>query len=183
MRWKITDFDSTVLATNAVFATIMPQHALFSTSSDYQRSSTSRGVRAETWIYSDVRREVGAWIGFTAFSRARDRTIPLLGQWNRSLATVTINGVPVAPPEWPMPGTKLDREVPFTNEEYCMRPPTRIVLEGGWNHVELSIPRPPKTTLDNRWTATFIPVAGTSDYPEEVKGLIYRSSPPPVEGK
>ena len=182
LRWRITDFDGTVLATNAAQATIMPQHALFSTPGDYQPSKASRGVRAETWIHSDARREVGAWIGFTAFSRARDRAIPPAGAWNRYGATVTVNGVAVAPPEWPSPGTKLNREVPFTNEEYCMRPPMRIVLEQGWNHVELSIPRPPKTTLDNRWTATFIPVAGTSDFPEEVKGLTYRSSPP-AEGK
>ena len=125
---------------------------------------------------------MGAWIGFTAFSRARDRAIPPAGAWNRFMATVTINGEAVEPPEWPSSGEKLDREVPFTNEEYCMRPPTRIVLEKGWNHVELSIPRPPKTTLDSRWTATFIPVAGTSDYPEEVKGLTY-SSLPPAKGK
>ena len=110
-----------------------------------------------------------------------ERAIPPTGAWNRFMATVTLNGVPVAPPEWPSSGTKLDREVPFTNEEYCMRPPTPIVLEQGWNHVEISIPRPPKITLDNRWTATFIPVAGTSDYPEEVKGLTYRSSPPPAK--
>ena len=182
LRWRITDFDGTVLATNATQATIMPQHALFSTPDDYKPSPISRGVRAETWIHSDERREVGAWIGFTAFSRARDRAIPPAGAWNRFMATVTINGEAVEPPEWPSSGEKLDREVPFTNEEYCMRPPTRIVLEKGWNHVELSIPRPPKTTLDSRWTATFIPVAGTSDYPEEVKGLTY-SSLPPAKGK
>ena len=182
LRWRITDFDGAVLATNAAQATIMPQHALFSTPGDYQPSAASRGVRAETWIHSDARRMVGAWIGFTAFSRARDRAMPPAGAWNRHGAAVTVNGVAVEPPAWPSPGKKLNREVPFTNEEYCMRPPTRIVLEKGWNHVVLTIPRPPKTTLDNRWTATFIPVFGSSENPDEVKGLAYRSSPP-AEGE
>ena len=156
----------------------MPRHALYSTPGDYQPSAASRGVRAETWIHSDVRRDVGAWIGFTAFSRARNRAITPAGAWNRYGAAVTVNGVAVAPPEWPSPGTMLNREVPFTNEEYCMRPPTRIVLEKGWNHVVLTIPSPPKTTIDSRWTATFIPVAGTSDCPEEATGLVYQSTPP-----
>ena len=50
-----------------------------------------------------------------------------------------------------------------------------IVLRKGWNHVQLIVP---KTDKSGRWTATFIPLLGTSAHPREVPDLAYSATPP-----
>ena len=181
MRWRITDFDGTVLARDVAQATVYPRHPLFQDVAHFQPSASSKGVWLETWIHSDVRRETGAWIGFTSFSRSHPRITPPAGRWNRYGAKVELNGHEVAPPDWRRPDRALDLETPFADEEYYMREPTRIVLAEGWNHVRLTVPRTKLANLDDCWGVTFMPVDGDSNHPEEVKGLVCRASPPAEE--
>ena len=152
----------------------------------------------ETWVRSPRDQEVGAWIGFTNIDRdhglIRASPLPKLGEWTRFGSTIEINGIPVPPPEWNRPGLTRGRnlrevlkswpwtlweldEEPFTDQEYFMRPPTRIRLRKGWNYVKLTLPMPSPVTgwSSHQWVGTFIPVLGDSDHPREVPGLEYAS--------
>ena len=136
--------------------------------------------------------------GFTNISRDHGLVytapLPDVGEWNRFGASVELNGEKIAPPKWKRPGLKKGKpiadwtpawtlyeadEEPFTDQEYVMREPTQIHLRKGWNHVKLTLPNPQaKEKTRHRWVGTFIPVAGTTDHPHEVEGLIYASEPP-----
>ena len=202
MRWRVTAPDGTVAATNVAQATLFFWHHVSAgeegtpPAADGKTLLTNRmGVAiAETWIKSPKDQTVGAWIGFTDYSRdhgrARNAPTPALGQWSPDDATVEINGVPVPPPVWRKPGQQaggdvthllyvkdLD-EIAFEDEEYYMREPTSIHLKKGWNHVKLTVPKKAKAGYGRPWVATFIPLLGTTDHPREVPGLEYRSAPP-----
>ena len=152
-------------------------------------------VIVETWIRSPDDREVGAWIGFTAYDRDHGSSsaggTPELGQWNRFGATIELNGQPIPPPTWQRPG--LDRgkriegvtdrvyeieEMPLMNDEWYLREPTKIRLRKGWNHVKMTLPMPKEVSVwSQRWVGTFMPVAGTTDHPREIDELEYSSEP------
>ena len=127
--------------------------------------------------------------------------LPDVGEWNRFGASAELNGEKIEPPKWKRPGVKKGKpltdwtsawtlyeadEEPFTDQEYYMREPTSIRLRKGWNHVKLTIPNPlvegprrqEQGKIRHRWVGTFIPVAGTTDHPQEVPGLEYASCPP-----
>ena len=137
---------------------------------------------------------VGAWIGFTDYTRDHGRAYsaptPAEGQWSRHGAKVEINGAEVPPPKWKKPGQKaggnvkyllyvheLD-EIPFEDEEYYMREPTPITLRKGWNHVKLTVPMTDPARNHAPWVATFAPLLGTTARPREVPGLEFRAEPP-----
>ena len=195
MRWRLMQTDGTLIATDIAQATISPRR--LSGLSGGVISPSNGTVIAETWIKSPKDQTVGAWIGFTNISRdhglADSAPLPDVGEWNRFGASVELNGERLAPPKWMRPGLRkgdvavtwaagavyeVDEE-PFTDQEYYMREPTRILLREGWNHVRLTIPNPMAHGAGkHRWAATFIPVAGTTDHPCEVAGLEYSSVPP-----
>ncbi len=181
MRWRLTDATSgKVLGSALAGATMTPHHWLFSRDENENLLTNLTGcVVAETWINSETRQGCGAWIGFTGFSRSSgrksDKRLPDIGEWSRHGAKVEINGKSIPPPKWGNPGAKCTNETPFTNEEYYFRDPTPITLEKGWNHVKLTIP---KNDAHGRWTATFVPLLGTSAHPREVPGLTYSATPP-----
>jgi hypothetical protein len=56
------------------------------------------------------------------------------------------------------------------------RPPTPIRLKKGWNHVKLRIPHD-RPQMSKVWKGMFCPVAGTSEHPREVPGLVYSAQP------
>lgn len=194
MRWRLTQADGTLVATDIAQATISPGR---------EGCGASNGtVVAETWIKSPKDQIVGAWIGFTNISRDHglvySAPLPDVGEWNRFGASVELNGEKIAPPKWKRPGLKKGNPVadwtpawtlyeadeePFTDQEYVMREPTPIHLRKGWNHVKLTLPNPSaKEKTRHRWVGTFIPVAGTTDHPHEVPDLEYASHPPAAEG-
>ena len=185
MRWRVTDSASgKVLAKAMAGATITPCHWLFHHKENKELLKKKTGCFiAETWIRSETRRECGAWIGFTGYSRSggrkNDKRLPNAGEWSRHGAKVLLNGKDIPPPAWGNPGAVCTGETPFTNEEYYFREPTPITLEKGWNHVKLIVP---KTDETGRWTATFAPLLGTTAHPQDVPGLTYSSLPPTTGG-
>jgi len=179
MRWRVSEANGQVVAKDVAQGTV------YGTRKDVNSSAVM-----ETWIKSPADQEIGAWIGFTSFGRSggKCRGFPSAGEWAlNAKATVAVNGAAVPPPAWVRaayagkrdvthpeePTSSFYSELPFTNEEYFMREPTRIRLKKGWNHVKLT------TTGDRsgKWRATFVPVAGTSEHPREVEGLAYSSDP------
>ena len=94
MRWRLTQADGTLIATDIAQATISPGR---------EGCGASNGtVVAETWIKSPRDQTVGAWIGFTNISRDHglvySAPLPDVGEWNRFGASVELNGEKIAPP-------------------------------------------------------------------------------------
>ena len=197
LRWRISTPDGKVVAKDVAQASVMiaecGRHKLVPENS-YIQSKTGTAI-LETWIRSPKDQTVGAWIGFTRFGRSggRGHGLPEAGEWGRSKGvTVEVNGNRVPAPEWTHPGLKFVMthpeeptsnnvaETPFTNEEYFMREPSRIVLKSGWNHVKLTVPKT-ESYWAYDWAATFVPVT-LEKFPREVAGLAYSSDEPPVSG-
>ena len=132
-------------------------------------------VYAFTRVWSPKDQEVGAWIGFNAWSRSSGRRrggpTPLSGEWNRSRATVWVNGALVPAPPWAQPdvGGTASEEIPLVDEDYFYRPPSRIRLREGWNTVLVKAPH----AGEWKWVFTFIPVeaTGAGFNAREVPGL------------
>lgn len=193
MRWRMTDASGRLIAKDIAQGSVYPFNMLGSAQNFYH--SPTGLVFVETWVRSPEAQEVGAWIGFTGYDRDHGRTrtdgTPAQGEWNKFGARIEINGTPVPPPVWEQPslpsGEGLEKlkyvraidEIPFTNDEWYMREPTRIRLDAGWNHVKMTLPMPRAVgPYSHRWIGTFMPVAGTTDRPREVEGLVYASDPP-----
>ena len=194
MRWRISDTAGKVLAKDVAQGTVY----VWADSSPTCRSKGFFGEKTgtvvlETWIRSPKDQTVGAWIGFTGYARSggRCRGFPAAGEWTPGgKVTVEVNGAVVPPPAWAHadcagkpdvthpeePTSSFYTELPFAGEEYFMREPTPLALRAGWNHVKLTVGRN-RTRYGERWMATFVPVAGTSDHPREVEGLEYSSEP------
>ena len=157
-------------------------------------------VIAETWIRSDRKRTVGAWIGFTVtgstYSRQHDEPTPKIGEWSKYGSSIEINGVKIEPPKWKNPGAKADMkkldadgksykgavysndlsETPLDEDWYFIREPAKIELNEGWNHVKLMMPRPEKM-WGRVWRGIFRILEGTSEHPREVEGIEWSSVP------
>jgi hexosaminidase len=139
--------------------------------------SGSGTVYAFTRVWSPKDQEVGAWIGFNAWSRSSGRRrggpTPEPGEWNRSHAALWVNGSPVAPPQWKQPGIggTESEEIPLVDEDYFYREPTKIHLREGWNEVLVKAPHQGEW----KWVFTFIPVESTGRgfNVREVPGLRY----------
>ena len=194
MRWRLTD-----VKTGKVLAKDVAQGTIDVTA--YVDDPSEGEVIAETWVKSDSEREVGAWINFTAFGtayvRCHDCTLPGLGEWNKLGAKAELNGVAIPPPVWKRPNLRRTSEFdqygttykgvcwscdlcdsPFTDEEVTLRPPIRVKLRKGWNHVKLTMPKKRwlEFTVPN-WVGTFSFIDGTTEHPREVEGLEYSSDP------
>ncbi len=135
-------------------------------------------VYAVANIWSPKVQETGCWIGFHDWSRSGGRRggpFPEQGQWHTTNPKVWINGSEIAPPVWNNPGlpAKSD-EIPFTDENYSFREPTKIHLNKGWNQVLLKVPFGNKTW---KWMFTFVPVTRENGDFREIEGLKYSSNP------
>lgn len=170
MRWKMTEENGKVLATDIPQATVYPRHFWFPQGAYHPQSNGTAVL--ETWITSDREIDCGAWIGMTGFSRSdgrsRDGRTPKIGEWNKHGATIEINGKKIDPPKWTHPGVGGNpKEQPLVDEDYWYREPTPIHLKAGVNHVKMTLPK----RGGWKWIGTFVPMAGSSDHPKEVKGL------------
>ena len=196
MRWRLSHADGRLIAKDIAQATVFPFRKKDKPLNYVDEDCGD--VVMETWIRSPKDQKIGAWIGFTAYDRdhGRGRAHGTCGQgeWNNVGASVTVNGEKIMPPVWENPnlpdeGTNWVKfikyqypsdEIPFRNEEYYMREPTKVRLHAGWNHVKLRLPMPHAVNWiwRRQWVGTFIPVAGTTDHPREVEGLEYSSEAP-----
>jgi hypothetical protein len=135
-------------------------------------------VYASTNIWSPENQEIGCWVGFHDWSRSAGRRggpFPEQGKWHITDPKIWINGTEVAPPEWKNPGlTSKSEEIPFSDENYYFREPSRITLKHGWNRVLLKIPQNGKSW---KWMFTFVPVLNSNGWITEVPGLKYSTNP------
>ncbi|MBA6153223.1 family 20 glycosylhydrolase [Gelidibacter maritimus] len=127
-------------------------------------------------IYSPDDRIQDFWVGFQGWSRSGGRRVgpfPDQGQWHTTNPKLWVNNVEIAPPHWKQPnlGTRTD-EIPFIDEDYFFRAPTKIQLKKGWNTVLLKIPQ------DNnswKWMFTCVPVDIENNQVKEVNDLKFRT--------
>lgn len=130
---------------------------------------------ASTKIYSENEHVQDFWIGFHGWSRAGGRRggpFPAIGQWHTTNPKVWVNGLEIEPPVWKQPeiGVKSD-EIPFMDEDYFFRTPTKIQLKKGWNEVLLKIPHGGSSW---KWMYTFIPVSIENGNVTEVSDLVFK---------
>jgi len=141
-----------------------------------------RGVQGRSWartqIFSPDERTAAFWIGFVGYTRAggrRGAPLPDVGQWSNAGAQIWVNGDRVEPPVWLNPG--IDRqsmEVPFEDELFSLRDPTRIPLRTGWNEVLIEIPKGPHSL---RTLFTFVPVTWDGTHAREATDLRVAAHP------
>ncbi len=131
---------------------------------------------AYTEIYSPDTRIQDFWIGFQGWSRSGGRRggpFPDIGQWHTTDPKIWVNGKAVAPPEWKQPnlGVETD-EIPFIDEDYFYREPTKIGLDKGWNSILLKIPHGGNSW---KWMFSCVPIRLTDQGVRETTGLRYKT--------
>ncbi|MFD0799188.1 family 20 glycosylhydrolase [Maribacter chungangensis] len=131
---------------------------------------------AYTEIYSPDVRVQDFWIGFHGWSRSGGRRggpFPNLGEWHTTQPKIWVNEKEIAPPHWKQPGlkTKTD-EIPFIDEDYFYREPTKIALKKGWNTVLLKVPHGGNSW---KWMFSCVPVDFNEDGVQHASGLRYRT--------
>ncbi len=135
-------------------------------------------VYAATNIWSPKDQEVGCWIGFHDWSRSGGRRggpLPEQSEWHTTIPKVWLNGKLVAPPVWKHPGLGVKTEdIPFEDENFSCREPSKIFLQKGWNTVLLKIPQNGKSW---KWMFTFVPVLKVNGAVKELEGLRYSTNP------
>ncbi len=129
-------------------------------------------VYATNNIWSPKDQEVDCWIGFHDWSRSGGRRggpFPAQGQWHNTNPKVWLNRKLVEAPIWKNPGlAEKTEEIPFEDENYFFRKPTKISLKKGWNEVLLKVPQGGKSW---KWMFTFVPVRIENEQIKEIKGL------------
>lgn len=110
-------------------------------------------------IYSPNDRVQDFWIGFQGWSRSGGRRVgpfPNIGQWHTTNPKIWVNKQEIEPPVWKQPNleSKTD-EIPFIDEDYFYRNPTKVSLKKGWNSVLLKIPHGGNSW---KWMFTCVPV-------------------------
>jgi hypothetical protein len=131
-------------------------------------------VYAATNIWSPKDQEIGCWIGFHDWSRSGGRRggpFPQQGQWHTTNPKVWVNGKIIEPPVWRNPGlAEKTEEIPFSDENYFIRKPTKIAFKKGWNTILLKVPQGGTSW---KWMFTCVPVDGSGKGMHEIEGLIY----------
>ncbi|MBW8334681.1 MAG: beta-N-acetylhexosaminidase [Prolixibacteraceae bacterium] len=129
-------------------------------------------VFASTNIWSPKDQEVDCWISFHDWSRSGGRRggpFPAQGQWHNTSPKVWLNRKLIEPPIWKNPGmAEKTEEIPFEDENYSFRKPTKISLKKGWNEVLLKVPQGETSW---KWMFTFVPVRIENEQVKEIEGL------------
>ena len=114
---------------------------------------------AYTNIYSPETKTQDFWVGFQGWSRSGGRRggpFPDQGQWHTTNPKIWVNNKEIAPPQWKQPGLpEKTAEIPFIDEDYFYRAPTKINLKKGWNKVLLKIPHGGTSW---KWMFTCVPL-------------------------
>jgi len=125
-----------------------------------------------SYIHSSEDADIDFWIGFTGYSRSGGRRggpNPDHGQWSHSNAKIWVNDAEIAPPQWIHPGLVKDSaEIPFQDEMFFIREPTKIRLNNGWNKVLVKVPR---NNSVRKWMFTCVPIRKTDTHVCEAAGL------------
>jgi hypothetical protein len=127
-------------------------------------------------IFSPDDRIQDFWIGFQGWSRSgrRGGPTPNIGQWHTTNPKIWVNSQEIAPPIWKQPNLRADtHELPFIDEDYFYRTPTKIELKKGWNTVLLKIPHGENSW---KWMFTCIPVNVTENGVREVSELKFSTT-------
>ncbi len=132
---------------------------------------------AYTNIYSPNNRVQDFWIGFHGWSRSGGRRggpTPALGQWHTTNPKIWVNSKEIKPPLWKQPDIATDTDdIPFIDEDYFFRKPTRIPLKKGWNKVLLKIPQGGNSW---KWMFTCIPINSNENGVREVKEIKFNTN-------
>ncbi|MBL7473259.1 family 20 glycosylhydrolase [Robertkochia sediminum] len=136
---------------------------------------------AYTNVYAPEDRVQDFWIGFQGWSRSgrRGGPTPDLGQWHTTNPKVWVNGKEIEPPVWKQPNLGADTgEIPFVDEDYFYREPTKVPLKKGWNTVLLKIPHGGTSW---KWMFTCIPVSVDGENVKEVTDLQFNTRLKPTK--
>ncbi|PCH77952.1 MAG: hypothetical protein COB98_01995 [Flavobacteriaceae bacterium] len=132
---------------------------------------------AYTTIYAPSKRSQDFWIGFQGWSRSGGRRggpTPKQGQWHITNPKVWVNNISISAPVWKQPNITVNSaEIPFVDEDYFYRTPTKINLKKGWNTVLLKIPH--KKGLF-KWMFTFVPIHKKGIHVTLAEELIFNST-------
>lgn len=117
------------------------------------------GMTAHAWtyVYSPVKQMAGAVIEFQNYGRSENDRAPNDGCWDRKGSRIWLNDEEIPEPVWTNAGKKISGEVPLANENFTARPPLPVVLQKGWNKVQLFLPYVPADGIRlNKWMFTFV---------------------------
>lgn len=132
-------------------------------------------VYARTNVWSPKDQEVDFWIGFHGWSRSGGRRggpAPEQGQWHATDPKIWINDVEIPPPYWKQPGlAKATPEIPFVDEDYFYREPSKVKLKKGWNKILLKVPHGGTSW---KWMFTCVPVEVNGTDVRELEGLKFQ---------
>ncbi|WP_417443879.1 family 20 glycosylhydrolase [Joostella sp.] len=130
---------------------------------------------AVTEIFSPNDRVQDFWIGFQGWSRSGGRRggpFPNQGQWHTTQSKIWVNNNEIDPPSWKQPNVKeKSDEIPFIDEDYFYRAPTKIHLNKGWNKIVLKVPHGGNSW---KWMFTCVPINFKNNNISEVSELKFR---------
>lgn len=97
-------------------------------------------VWAERTVISPRDMEVDAYVEFQNYSRSETDLAPDAGCWDRKGSRLWVNDDEILPPVWDNSGKEIGRETALGNENMSARPPLKIALKEGENHVKVMVP-------------------------------------------
>lgn len=141
---------------------------------DPQENST---CYAYTEVYSPAEKEVNIWISFHNLSRSeKDNTAPQ-GEWDYKKSRIWLNGVIIEPPRWSKPGRSGEKEAPYIDESFEIRPPHTVTLKKGWNKILLKLPVGEFSTPHTRlvkWMFTVAFIENINGQWSNARGIKYK---------
>lgn len=144
----------------------------------YEHPQENHTAYAYTWVYTPQEQDAGMWIEFQNYSRSEPDLPPRQGTWDDRQSRIHLNGKEIAPPVWTATHTEKSNETTLGNENCVARPPIRVRLRKGWNHVFLKLPVGRFTTPEVRLVKWMFTVAFvTPDGEQALEGLIFSPEP------
>ena len=144
----------------------------------YEHPQENHTAYAYTWVYAPQEQEAGMRIEFQNYSRAEPDLPPRQGTWDDRQSSIHLNGEEIMPPVWTATHTEKSNETALGNENSVARPPIRVRLRKGWNHVFLKLPVGRFTTPEVRLVKWMFTVAFvTLDGEQVLEGLIFSPEP------
>lgn len=144
----------------------------------YEHPQENHTAYAYTWVYAPQEQEAGMRIEFQNYSRSEPDLPPRQGTWDDRQSSIHLNGEEIMPPVWMATHTEKSNETALGNENSVARPPVRVRLRKGWNHVFLKLPVGRFTTPEVRLVKWMFTVAFvTLDGEQALEGLIFSPEP------
>lgn len=144
----------------------------------YEHPQENHTAYAYTWVYAPQEQEAGMRIEFQNYSRSEPDLPPRQGTWDYRQSSIHLNGKEIMPPVWTATHTEKSNETALGNENSVARPPVRVRLRKGWNHVFLKLPVGRFTTPEVRLVKWMFTVAFvTPDGEQALEGLIFSPEP------